>query len=265
MWKKTTIKVLFVCAIMALSVFAAAGLSSADGVNASVTLNQVKTGTLTAAGKIDYYYFALGTGYTSLTVKTYNTGTGYDFDLYVKRGAYPTTSSYDARGYTNSAAETITISNPASGTYYVMINSYSGGGTYSFVATAVGGTTTTPITINTAGASGSVSATGDKKYFSVAVGTGLTSLRVETYNPSTGFDLDLYVKLGALPTTSTYDGRGYTSSSAEVITLTNPAAGTYYIMPYSYSGAGTFSVKVTSTSSTSPSQSCPSPPSWWSA
>jgi len=247
MQQKTGILALLVCAMMAASIFAAAGIVIADGVNASVNLGEEKSGTLTAPGKIDYFYLTLGTGYTKLTVKTYTiTGTN-DFDLYIKRGAYPTTSSYDARAYTSSSAETISLSNPASGTYYVMVYSYSGSGTYKFMATGEGGTSVTPLTLDSGYASSSVSATGDKKYFSVAVPSGKTALRIETFEPASGFDIDLYVKLGALPTTSSYDGRGYTSSSAEVVTINNPAAGTYYIMVNSYSGGGTFKVKATST------------------
>lgn len=247
MTRKSNVWVLLVCGILAVSILATAGLAMADGVNVEVSLGQEKSGTLTAAGKIDNYYFTLGTGYTKLTLQTYTiTGTN-DFDLYIKRGAYPTTSSYDARAYTSSSTETISITSPASGTYYAMVYSYSGSGTYKFKATGEGGTTEQSITLDGAGVASSVSATGDKKYFSVVVPSGKTALRVETYNPSAGFDLDLYLKLGAQPTTSTYDGRGYTSSSSEVITLTNPSAGTYYIMVYSYSGSGTFSVKATST------------------
>ncbi|MBA3044634.1 MAG: pre-peptidase C-terminal domain-containing protein [Candidatus Thermoplasmatota archaeon] len=246
MWK-SNVWILLVCVVFGVSILATAGLSLADGVNQQVSLDVPVNSSLSASGQKDYFYFTLGTGYTSLTTQTYNTGTGYDFDLYIKRGAYPTTSSYDARGYTNSASETITLTNPVSGTYYVMANSYSGSGSYTFKATAAGGTSvvTVPNYSGTWSSYQSLSATGDKKYFSIAIPSGGLSLTIDSEGPASPGDFDLYVKLGALPTTSTYDGRGYTSSSNEKVVLSSPASGTYYIMVNSYSGSGNARVKAT--------------------
>ncbi len=55
---------------------------------------------------------------------------GQDFDLYVKRGATPTTSDYDAVGYTSSADEQVIIDGVAPGDYYIMVRSYRGQGDY---------------------------------------------------------------------------------------------------------------------------------------
>jgi len=51
-------------------------------------------------------------------------GTG-DADMYVKFGTAPTTASYDCRPYKGGNAETCSISNVQSGTYYVMLRGYS--------------------------------------------------------------------------------------------------------------------------------------------
>jgi len=59
--------------------------------------------------------------------------------LYVKYNERPTTSSYDGRGYTNSADETVTINSPSTGYYYIMAHSYSGSGSYTLTATVTGG------------------------------------------------------------------------------------------------------------------------------
>lgn len=59
-------------------------------------------------------------------------------------------------------------------------------------------------------------------------------------------DFDLYGRLGAEPTTSTYDWRGYTSGGEEV-TFNTPGAGTWYIMVRSYSGTGSYGLTVTIT------------------
>jgi len=59
-------------------------------------------------------------------------------------------------------------------------------------------------------------------------------------------DFDLYGRLGAEPTTSTYDWRGYTYGGEEV-TTTNPGAGRWYIMVRDYSGSGAYELTVTLT------------------
>ena len=59
-------------------------------------------------------------------------------------------------------------------------------------------------------------------------------------------DFDLYGRLGAEPTTSTYDWRGYTYGGEEV-TVSNPGAGTWYIMVRDYSGSGDYELTVTLT------------------
>ncbi|MCB9683737.1 MAG: M4 family metallopeptidase [Alphaproteobacteria bacterium] len=61
-------------------------------------------------------------GTSSLTVRITG-GTG-DADLYLKKGSAPTTSSYDCRPYKNGNEETCTVTNPASGTYHIMLRAY---------------------------------------------------------------------------------------------------------------------------------------------
>ncbi|MEO8699666.1 MAG: pre-peptidase C-terminal domain-containing protein [Kofleriaceae bacterium] len=50
-------------------------------------------------------------------------GTG-DADLYVRKGAAPTTSTYDFRPYLDGNAETVEIATPATATYFVMVRAY---------------------------------------------------------------------------------------------------------------------------------------------
>jgi hypothetical protein len=59
-------------------------------------------------------------------------------------------------------------------------------------------------------------------------------------------DFDLYGRLGAEPTTSTYDWRGYTSGGEEV-TFNDPGEGIWYIMVRDYSGSGSYELTVTIT------------------
>ncbi|WP_156400954.1 pre-peptidase C-terminal domain-containing protein [Acidovorax sp. Root568] len=90
-----------------------------------------------------------------------------------------------------------------------------------------GGTTSTPLLQNNlSGVAGST------QYFSVTVPTGASNLVVQM-SGGTG-DADLYVKLGQVPTLSSYDCRPYVNGNTESCTFPNPVAGVYYIMINSY-------------------------------
>ena len=56
-------------------------------------------------------------------VFTISSGSG-DADLYVRRGAQPTTSTYDCRPYLIGNNETCTFTAPVAADYYVMIRGY---------------------------------------------------------------------------------------------------------------------------------------------
>jgi len=87
-----------------------------------------KSGTLSGTGAS--YTFSVS-GYSTVTVVMAGNENA-DFDLYAKWNSQPTTSSYDARGYSSWAQE---IAGPASGsgTLYFMVHSYSGSGEYATV------------------------------------------------------------------------------------------------------------------------------------
>ncbi len=209
----------------------------------ALVLETPKEGSISAGG-MNYYQVA-ATG-AKLTVTLDGPASGADFDLYVKAGANPTLSSYDARGYTSSADETVAITNP-SGTYYIMVHAYSGSGSYTVKASLTSGTTPTTgetdLPVGQTG-SGSITATGQKLYYKTTLSASATSLVVKLNGPS-GTDFDLYVKKGAQPTTSSYDVRGYTSTSVETCTINSPTAGTFYTMVYAYSGTGSFTLTAT--------------------
>ena len=156
-------------------------------------------------------------------VFTISGGSG-DADLYVRRGAQPTTSLYDCRPFITGNNETCTFNAPAAGQYYVMIRGFS-----AFSGVILTGRTTTtaslvsgvPVT-NISGASGS------QQFWKLAVPAGETSLTF-TISGGTG-DADLYVRLGAKPTTTTFNCRPFITGNNETCTLTNPAAGDWYVM-----------------------------------
>lgn len=168
-----------------------------------------------------------------------------DFDLYGRRGAEPTTSTYDWRGYT-SGGEEVTFNNPGAGTWYIMVRSYSGSGSYGLTVTLTYGgggggdnelESGVPVT-------SSLAAQYATEMWTIEVGANALSM----YSVLTcgSADFDLYGRRGAEPTTSTYDWRGYTSGGEEV-TFNSPGAGTWYVMVRSYSGTGSYSLTVTLT------------------
>jgi PKD repeat protein len=164
-------------------------------------------------------------GATGLTF-TLSGGTG-DADLYVKFGAAPTTSVYDCRPFVSGNAETCTISNIQAGTYYVMVNAYAAysgvtlKGSYSTGSGSGSLTSGVPVTglSATTGSFGTI--------YTLVVPAGKTTVTF-TITGSTG-DADLYVRIGAAPTTTTYNCRPYLTGDNETCTFNAPAAGTYYV------------------------------------
>ncbi|MCL1634417.1 M4 family metallopeptidase [Luteimonas sp. SX5] len=105
------------------SAFSAVGVScgtSSDGVVVlNVNLPSVSTGNWSST-----YTVSIPSGTTKLVVNT-SGGTG-DADLYVRRNASPTTSSYNCRPYTSGNNETCTFNSPIAGsTYYIRVRAYS--------------------------------------------------------------------------------------------------------------------------------------------
>jgi len=200
------------------------------------------TGSLSGSKDGKYYSITIGSGKSQLKIEL--TGpSGADFDLYVKLGSLPTTTSYDYRSITSSPSETISITNPSAGTWYILVYSYSGSGSFTIKASTSAGADEAQLTDGVA-KTGSLSGTGAKAYYYITIPSGKSQLKIELTGPSNA-DFDLYVKLGSQPTTSSYDYRSISYTSTETITIGSPAAGTWYILVYSYSGSGSFTIKAT--------------------
>ncbi|MCC6555117.1 MAG: M4 family metallopeptidase [Polyangiaceae bacterium] len=95
------------------------------------------TGISDSSGGQKFYSLAVPSGATGLSF-TISGGTG-DADLYVRFGASPDLSTYDCRPYLGGNAETCTISNIQTGTYYVMLNAYSAYSGVSLTGSYTGG------------------------------------------------------------------------------------------------------------------------------
>lgn len=132
-----------------------------------------------------YYAITLPAGATAATFAI--TGTAGDADLYVKRGAVPTTSTWDYRPYLSSSNETVSVANPAADTWYVMLRAYRA---YSGVTLKAS---------YTAGSGGSVTAAA-RPVFSPAPGSysGQTSVSLSSTTPDV---VIRYTLNGTAPTT----------------------------------------------------------------
>lgn len=86
-----------------------------------------------AANATKTYTITVPAGKTSLSFKTTG-GTG-DTDIYSKFGVAPTTSSYDSKSDGSTNTETITISAPKAGTYYILVKAYAASSGASLTAT----------------------------------------------------------------------------------------------------------------------------------
>jgi len=197
------------------------------------------TGLSATTGSEVYYRIEVPAGQPKLEISI-SGGTG-DCDLYVKKDALPTTSDYDFRPYLFGNDETVTVNNPAAGTWYIMLHAYNAYSGLSLVASYGGGSGSVlqngvPVT-NLAGAQGS------EKVYRIEVPTGQQSLEITMFG-GTG-DADLYVKFGASPTVSDYDYRPFLAGNNETVTVSNPAAGTWYIMIRAYSEYAGLTLKAT--------------------
>ena len=85
------------------------------------------------AGSKIYYAFTVPAGAAQAVFAM--TGTSGDSDLYVRYSAVPTESSWDYRPYDSVSNETVTVNNPAAGTWYVMVRGYTAYASVSLKAT----------------------------------------------------------------------------------------------------------------------------------
>jgi vibriolysin len=188
-----------------------------------------------ATGSSATWTLAVPAGQASVTF-TISGGTG-DADMYLGAvGTQPTTTTYTCRPYKNGNAETCTVTNPAAGTYHVMLNGYAAfsGVTLkgAYVAGGGGGGGGDTYLTNGTAVTGVAGATNSAQYWRIAVPAGKT-LTIKTSGGSG--DADLYTRAGARPTTTTYACRPYQNGNAETCTATNTAAGDYYVMVRGYS------------------------------
>jgi hypothetical protein len=176
------------------------------------------------------FTFVVPTGASSVSFNT-SGGTG-DVDIYVQLGSTPTTTTYLQKSDGSTTAESITISNPTAGTYYILANGYAAASGFQIVASY---STTPPNNVLSNGVpvTGIALAAGASKVYTITVPAGRPSLTIKTTG-GTG-DADIYEKMGSAPTTTSYTLKSDGATTVETITVPSPAAGTYYILVNAYS------------------------------
>lgn len=204
------------------------GGGNTDGV---LTNNTPVTGISDSTNGQKFWSFAVPAGQSTLTV-TISGGSG-DADLYLQSGSKPTTSSYICRPYRTGNAETCTITNPAAGTYWIMLNAYSSYSGVTLTGTYSGsGGGGDPVLNNGQAVTGISGAASSAQYWRFTPTAGSTV----TVRLSGGSgDADLYTRAGARPTTSTYGCRPYLNGNNETCTISNAPAGDTYVMVRGYS------------------------------
>lgn len=110
-----------------------ASLTVFNLVGLPLTSGTAVTGISGAVGDYILYRIFVPDGATSLKFEM-SGGTG-DFDLYVRRASPPTYSTWQCRPYAAGNNETCTFANPASGTWYAMLDVYEDGAGVSLKAT----------------------------------------------------------------------------------------------------------------------------------
>jgi vibriolysin len=193
------------------------------------------TGIGASTGTWTHYKIAVPASQSSLQI-VMSGGTG-DADLYVKRGSQPTSSSYDYRPYLNGNNETVNVTNPLSGDWYISIYAYS---TYSGVTlkatySASGGGGCTNV-------SGTLSGTG-ANYYTPYYQSTVSGTHTGALTGPSGTDFDLYLqKWNGSTWSSVKSGTG--STSTENVSYSG-TSGYYRWRVHAYTGSGTFNLCTT--------------------
>jgi len=209
------------------------GGGGGGGGDGTLTNGTAVTAISDAVGGQKFWSLAVPAGQASVTF-TISGGTG-DADLYVQSASKPTLTTYLCRPYKSGNAETCTITAPAAGTYWVMLNAYAAYSgvtlTGAYTASGGGGGGGDPFLTNGVAITAITGATSSAQYWRITTPASKTlTVRI---TGGTG-DADLYTRVGSRPTTSTYGCRPYLTGNNETCTITATTAGDYYVMIRGY-------------------------------
>jgi Zinc metalloprotease (elastase) len=221
----------------------APGGSTGGGGGTTTLSNGVAVSSISGAtGSWTYYKITVPTGQSQLQI-VMSGGTG-DADLYVKLGAQPSSTVYDYRPYLTGNNETVTVTNPGSGDWYIGINGYAAYSGVTLKATYTGSAPPPPPPTCTT-YSGSLSGTGAVQY--QPNGTYYQSTTSGTHTakltgPASGADFDLYLLK--------WNGSAWVQVAASESATANESisysgtAGYYEWEVSSYSGSGSYTLCI---------------------
>jgi serine protease len=204
-----------------------------DGDGGELDNGEPVTGLSGSQGSETFFTIEVPEGAENLEISI-SGGTG-DADLYVRYGAAPTQSTWDCRPYLNGNNETCTESEPAAGTWHIMIHGWQAYSGVTLVASydePTGGGPGEGELQNGVPLTGLSAPTGSETHYYIEVPAGASNLVISTSGGSG--DVDLYVRYGAEPTQSNWDCRPYRWGNNETCTFDDPAAGTWYVMLHAY-------------------------------
>ncbi|HER19620.1 MAG TPA: hypothetical protein ENO14_01085, partial [Chromatiales bacterium] len=181
------------------------------------------------AGSEQYYTVVVPNGADEMVVRIFG-GTG-DCDLYLRQGAEPTTAAYDHRPYKVGNDESVVVTSPVAGIWYIMLRGFADYADLTLEVTYTASAVAAPLTNGTPllALAGAVDS---EQFYQLDVPFGRSKLEIRI-SGGTG-DCDLYVKKDALPTTEVYDYRPFLLGNDESVVINEPEAGTWYILLKGY-------------------------------
>ena len=169
------------------------------------------------------------------------------YSLYVRRGALPNLDTFDAEGQLSDADQAAEIASATAGTYYILVRSLNGGGSFTLAAHT---NATLPALTPGTPVSGSLQGVNDVKFYRVNASAG-QRLSVILDGSDNTASYGLYLNFGALPDQLTYEAAGDMPDSDQAAEIASATAGSYYVMLLSLSGGGEYSL-VAHTNATFP-------------
>jgi hypothetical protein len=202
------------------------------------------TGILNGSDDSELWYIDVSSGARTMTAVLtcpYESPRCTDFDLYGRQSTYPTNTTYDWSAH-NFGDDQIEVNSPKAGTWYILVFSWQGKGTYQLEVTVLYARNAKPLAFDTP-FTGILNGTADSDLWYIDIPNWTYGVRYQLTCPN-GSDFDLYGRPTSYPTTLNYTWRAC-SGGAEDLVPPLKVFGRWYIMPYSYRGNGTYQLTVT--------------------
>jgi len=230
------------------------GMDAGDGLSSATEIQASSgTGYLGSTDTYDYYKVSVSSGQTVSVSLTPPSGSDFDIALYDTDQ-----SSVDSSTLGGSQTDSVEGTASESGYFYFEIYRYAGSGIYSLTVTEsgttassqndmgantdAGGSASEALTISTGSGTGYVDSTDTADYYKIAVSEGSTI--TATLTPPSGSDFDLYLYDSD---ETQVDYSVYGLNQTDNVSYDVTSAGDYYVRVFCYSGSGTYTLDVSTT------------------